>query len=246
MESRVETKSRQGFQPVFLTGKQPDYTSERDDTLLYYMGCQDDDLVVAEDACAEFYRRHYQFIVAFCRGRRWETEEHPVEEFTDAIFQKAWRYAARFKCDPGLTSENIRRKVRAWLLTISKHTLIDILRGKPTDEIIPLDDAVASPGSDDEIAPQSLISEQLGWDVLTTATPRRKTLVLKFLEQTDRRTRAILSAIGDHWSPSSKQCEFPLEVKEALCNEFSIGKDSLRTYCRRALESLKNYIKQNE
>ena len=164
----------------------------------------------------------------------------------DAIFQKAWKSAARFRCGSGFTSDRVRRKVRAWLLAISKHTLIDILRGVPADEVIPLDEAILCLGTDDETVPGNLVSEQSVSDVLATTTPRRKTLVLKFLQQTDRRTRAILSAMGDHWSPSSEQCEFPPEVKDALCNEFSIGKDSLRTYCRRALEALKNYIKQNE
>lgn len=245
MESRVEATHRQTFQPEILTRKQPDYSSEKDDTLLFYMGCRDGDLSVAEEACAEFYRRHYGFIMAFCRDRRWETEEHPVEEFVDAIFQKAWKYGARFNCDSLLNSDQTRRKVRAWLLTISKHTFIDILRGEPDGENIPLDDAVHNAGTDKEIVPPLLMVQESAPEI-PRVNPRRKTLVGEFLEKTDLRTKAILIAIGDHWSPSSKQSEFPKEVTEALCKEFSIGKDSLRTYRRRALEALKNHINQNE
>lgn len=102
-------------------------------------------------------------------------------------------------------------------------------------------------GSDSKkyVSPASLTVGQSEPDI-PRVTPRRKTLVLKFLEQSDRRTRAILMAIGDHWSRISKQSEFPREVTEALCAEFSIGKDSLRTYRRRALDALKKYIEQNE
>ncbi len=241
----MESHDEANYQTETLTRRQSDCEAERDDTLLFYMAGRDEDLTLAEEACAEFYRRHYQFVVAFCRGRRWETEEQPAEEFVDVAFQKAWQHAERFRCPSNLSQEQVRRKVRAWLLQIAKRTFLDILRGILEADIVPLDEVLVGSEEDEYVSPSALTVEKSGREV-PRVTPRRKTLVLRFLEETDRRTRAILVAVGDHWSPSSKRSEFPPEVTEALCAEFSIGKDSLRTYRRRALETLKNYIEQNE
>jgi len=238
MESSVEAKSRQRFQLGVLNAKQPDYASERDDTLLSYMAGQHEDFALAEGACAEFYKRHYQFIVAFFRGRRWETEEQPVEEFVDVGFQKAWQYAGRFRCPSNLSAEQVRRKVRSWLLTISKRVFLDILREIPEEDIVPLDETMLGSDTDESVVPLSLIDQKREPDIPVVA-PKRKTLVRKFLEETDRRTRAIVMAIGDH-------SKFPPEVTEAICKEFSIRKDCLGTYRMRAKEALKNYINQNE
>src|SRR5580698_5783447 len=83
MELNVSTESTRRFQPVSLTRKLPDFSSEKDDSLVLFMALKDEDLEIANGACAEFYKRHFSFLVAFGRGRRWEKNNQPIEGFVD-------------------------------------------------------------------------------------------------------------------------------------------------------------------
>jgi DNA-directed RNA polymerase specialized sigma24 family protein len=178
---------------MFEFAKLPDFPSEKDDSLVLYMALKDEDLEIAEGACAEFYKRHYSFLVAFGRGRRWETTNQPIETFVDQVFQKAWHKAARFRCPASLSIEKSRRKVRAWLLKILKNLFLNIY-AEQDGNIISLDELLLDSEDEGKPIPQELtISDQHEQKLPVVSSPIR-TLVLKFIDQTDERTRAILYA----------------------------------------------------
>jgi len=222
----------------------PDFAAERDDGLVLFMAMQDEDREFAELACAELYRRHQQFLLAFCMQRRWETETSPSDELVDLTFLKAWNSAHSFKCRNGLDWEQSRRKVRNWLLKILNRTFIDAYRQDGHLEMISFAEILPGDDPDEEKLPANLI--QCATDGCVSVSPRRKNLVLKFMEQADPRTRTLLTTIGEYWSPISRKSEIPQEVQDSLCHELGLLKNSLRVYCHRALEALENYIRKNE
>src|SRR6185312_4444759 len=56
------------MEPARAIGSVPDLSQETDEDLLVYMTMREDDPLVANEAWAEFYQRHVNYVYEICRG----------------------------------------------------------------------------------------------------------------------------------------------------------------------------------
>ena len=190
------------------------FSEETDEVLLLYMAEQESNRVDARDAWEEFYRRHVKYVLWICR-RACESrlDEDEMNEVVVDTFRKAYISAATYKVGNLQDPDVIRRKVRAWLGVVAKHSTIDCLRGRRDDEAIQID-------------PEEWNRIDGNRECQISNDTR---IVRKLMAETlDERERAVLWATYLHYDPDKQHQRLPNEVVHDLCARFGTTPANLR------------------
>ncbi len=212
---------------------------ETDESLVIYMGFNDDEPAVAEDAAAELYRRHSRKMIAWC-AKSFLLYRQNHEDLVKKTFKNALRAANKFGALPNSLSDADKTKqIKFWLYCILKNVCIDAHRSEAAEreercgvEVETVADTVALDPVDPE-APEP-------------ATSARVDLIREFIASLPPHDQAILYNTMQYYDRRTGQTVMPKAVLDHLCAELGMTKISLRTQRSRLLERMRQYVLENE
>src|SRR5439155_10413333 len=119
------------MESVWMPDRSLDLSQETDEDLLVFMTMREDDLSVANEAWAEFYRRHIEYIYGVCsRVTRGILADSGPADLAQETFIRAYEKAGTFNNGGVKDPDGLRLRVRAWLGKIAQNIYSDILRGR--------------------------------------------------------------------------------------------------------------------
>lgn len=213
--------------------------NETDESLMTYMGFDEDEPAMAEDAAAELYRRHSKKMTGWCaKGFLLYRQNH--EDLVKKTFQKALRAAKTFgPLKKDLSDAEKTRHIKFWLYYILKNVCIDAHRSEHAEREGRCEFDVETVGA--VVALDSVDTE-----TIEPATHRRMELIREFVAGLAPHDQAILYNTMQYYDRRTGQTVMPKAVLETLCAELGMTKISLRTQRSRLLERMKQYVLDNE
>lgn len=113
-----------------------DLIDAADADLLQYISWKKEYSELARRAFEVFHARHAEFIYRVCVKRYGGRLPHyyATKDLAGDALLRAVDAAGTYKGVPGLGQEAARRQCRAWLLVVIHSVVMDVYRGKPTNE----------------------------------------------------------------------------------------------------------------
>ena len=122
MSSLTDTAGRQVW-PI------AEEKAEEDDlSLILMMADKENNREAAEAALATFFIRHQGVLKGFVIKNRYQTLGFDADDFVMRTFEKVYERAGQFDAPSGLSPEDLRQKVRAWMFQIAKNEFFMELR----------------------------------------------------------------------------------------------------------------------
>ncbi len=209
------------------------FDNDSDEELLFFMAMKDEDPSAAEQAWAEFYSRHVEYLYGACLYAHGRTlGEVGVEDLVHNTFIRAYEKANTFHpLDQKGNPEFERAHVRAWLGRIAENLLMDTFRRTCTLTLV----------TDDELeqeyiwvesghSEESSIKIQFMVEALSTLTER---------EQDILRLTAL-------WYRSGNELRIPSDELQKLASIYSTTIVTIRQIRKRAIEKIKLYVESKE
>lgn len=212
---------------------------ETDESLVTYMGFNDDEPSVAEEAVAELYRRHSRKMTAWCaKGFLLYRQNH--EDLVKKTFQKALRAAKTFgPLGKSLSEADKTKHIKFWLYCILKNVCIDAHRSEAAER-------EERCGVEVESVAEVVTLDPVDPEAPEPTTPRRVDLIRTFIASLPPHDQAILYNTMQYYDRRTGQTVMPKAVLETLCSELGMTKISLRTQRSRLLERMRQYVLENE
>lgn len=219
------------MEPVKVAEHEQRLGEESDEILLSYMSLRDTNPSAAQAAWREFYNRHlrYMFWISngICRGI---LDDSAINDLVQDVFIRAYERAETFKGGGLRDPERLQRRARAWLGTIAKHILMDILRSRSAISTInseqkDLENLICESGDSDSESPQMRL--------LQTA-----------LNQLSENEQYVLR-VTFQWYELGKQQRLPNDVAADLAKALNTTSANIRQIRRRALQKIEQIIKMN-
>jgi DNA-directed RNA polymerase specialized sigma24 family protein len=212
---------------------------ESDESLVTYMGFHEEEPESAESAVGELFKRHSRKMTAWCRATFLLYRQNH-EDLVKRTFEKALKGAAAFVSKLVKQNDDAAktRHIKFWLYCILKRTCIDAQRSEKferahrsdvdveTVQMVALDPDDTGPGD--------------------VPTELRIELVHNFITDQKTNDQAILYNTMQYYDCATGQAIIPKSVLKALCEELEMTTVSLRTKRCRLLQSLHEYIVENE
>jgi RNA polymerase sigma factor (sigma-70 family) len=108
---------------------EPNWSSETDADLLFYMAMREDEPEMARAAWEEFYNRHVEYLFSVCmKFGRILGGEQGVADLVQDTLRRAYERADTFTADGLKEPDELRLWTRAWLGTIATNLLRSALR----------------------------------------------------------------------------------------------------------------------
>lgn len=212
---------------------------ETDESLVTYMGFNDDEPSVAEEAVAELYRRHSKKMTAWC-AKSFLLYRQNHDDLVKKTFQKALRAAKTFgPLAKSLSDADKTKHIKFWLYCILKNVCIDAHRSEAAER-------EERSGVEVESVAESVTLDPVDPEAPEPATPRRVDLIRAFIASLPPHDQAILYNTMQYYDRRTGQTVMPKTVLETLCTELGMTKISLRTQRSRLLERMRQYVLENE
>lgn len=209
------------------------FGNDSDEDLLFFMGMKDDDPSAAEQAWAEFYSRHVEYLYRACLCAYGNTLGEPgVEDLVHNAFIRSYEKASTFHASDQKGNPDFERAhVRAWLGKIAENLLRDTFRHTCALTLV-TDDELEQEYSRNESghSGESSIEIQLMVEALSTLTER---------EQHILRLTAL-------WYRSGKELRIPSDELQKLASIYSTTIVTIRQIRKRAIEKVKVYVESKE
>src|SRR2546426_8695109 len=104
------------MEPAQAIGNVPDLSPETDEDLLIYITMREDDPLVANEAWAEFFRRHVEYLFRVSRRlTRGILDEAGARDLAQEPFIRAYEKPGTFNSDGITDPDRLQRRTRAWL-----------------------------------------------------------------------------------------------------------------------------------
>lgn len=214
-----------------ITRGRPAISEASNELLLSLMAGRNNDPASAEQAFAEFYNRHrdYVFRIA-CKAANGLFDDDEkldlVQETFIRVYEKAHTFKGRAFDD--VTQE--RKWARAWLGVIANHLLIDKLRKNKGVRLLSYDD--------------EQVKREAEWKRVAASLPKSSEhrLVHEALEQLTEKEQWILRLAALNYSPGNKELRIPDADLDELAKTYNVSKASIRQTKNRAKEKVKNYL----
>jgi RNA polymerase sigma factor (sigma-70 family) len=212
---------------------------ETDESLVTYMGFNDDEPSVAEEAVAELYRRHSKKMTAWC-AKSFLLYRQNHDDLVRKTFQKALRAAKTFgPLAKSLSDADKTKHIKFWLYCILKNVCIDAHRSEAAER-------EERSGVEVESVAEFVTLDPVDPEAPEPATPRRVDLIRAFIASLPPHDQAILYNTMQYYDRRTGQTVMPKTVLETLCTELGMTKISLRTQRSRLLERMRQYVLENE
>jgi RNA polymerase sigma factor (sigma-70 family) len=219
------------MEPVKVAEHEQLLGEESDEILLSYMSLRDTNLSAAQDAWREFYNRHLRYIFwisnRICRGI---LDDSAINDLVQDVFIRAYERAETFKGGGLRDPEKLQHRARAWLGTIAKHILMDILRSRSGVSTINLEQKDL----------ENLICESSDSE---SDSPQMR-LLQTALSQLSENEQYVLR-VTFQWYELGKQQRLPNDVAADLAKALNTTSANIRQIRRRALQKIEQIIKMN-
>jgi RNA polymerase sigma factor (sigma-70 family) len=218
------------MEPAQAIGEVPDLSHETDEDLLVYMTMREDDPLTANEAWAEFFRRHIDYMYGKCQEVcRGILAGSGPDDLAQLAFIRAFERANTFKPGPTKDPDMLRLRVRAWLGKIALHIYCDMLRGRKDWKELAVDKQELEE-----------VPEQLPAAPTTSAY---KQLLDDAIDSLSEKKQHILRVTYQYNQPGRKHQRLPNDVSEELAKTLSTTSDNIRQLRRRALQEVNQFIK---
>lgn len=199
------------------------------------MGLKEDDLESAQLAWAEFFDRHWRYLLGVCRrSYGLSLGDLGVEDLVKDTFIRAYQKAATFTPAVAGGVDVRRQRVRAWLGRVANRLFLASWR--QDCRVIAIDELTAD-GSEREV--------HEGADPEDHASNPRLELVRLALATLTPREREVLVA-SYAWYDSSQNCHrMPDAELAALAAKYQTTPVNIRKIRSRAKEKVEQYINSN-
>lgn len=216
-----------------------DMKKETDESLVTYMGFNDDEPATAEAAAGELFRRHSNKMTAWC-AKSFLLYRQNHEDLVKKTFQKALRAAKNFpSLRPTLSDAEKTRHIKFWLYCILKNVCIDAHRSEQAEREERCEVEV-------ETVAEMVAIDPVDTEAAEPPTSRRVELIRAFIDDLASHDQAILYNTMQYYDRRTGQTVMPKAVLDVLCAELGMTKISLRTQRSRLLERMKQYVLENE
>jgi RNA polymerase sigma factor (sigma-70 family) len=218
------------MESVHMPDSSLDFSQEPDEDLLVYMTMRDDDSSVANEAWAEFYKRHIDYIYGICcRVSRCVLADSGPEDLAQLTFIRAYEKASTFKSggikDPGM----LRLRVRAWLGRIAQNIYRDMLRGRKDARELAID------REELEEVPEPIQA--------APTTSAYKRLLDEAIDSLSEKKRHVLRVTYQYNRPGKEHQRLPNDVAEDLAKTLNTTSLNIRQLRHRGLREIDQYIK---
>jgi DNA-directed RNA polymerase specialized sigma24 family protein len=213
--------------------------NETDESLVTYMGFNEDEPATAEAAAGELYRRHSRKMTGWC-AKSFLLYRQNHEDLVRKTFQKALRAAKNFgPLHTNLSDADKTKHIKFWLYCILKNVCIDARRSEKAEREERCE-------IDVETAGELLALDPVDTEGAEPPTSRRVELIREFVVDLAPHDQAILYNTMQYYDRRTGQTVMPKTILESLCTELGMTKISLRTQRSRLLERMKQYVLDNE
>ena len=217
------------MEPAKAIGNVPDLSQETDEDLLVYMTLREDDPLVANEAWAEFYRRHVDYMCERCRGVcRGILGGSGSDDLAQLTFIRAYERAHTFKSAGIVDPDMLRVRVRAWLGRIAQRLYCDMLRGRKDSPELAIDKEEL------EEAPEQAQA--------APTTSAYKRLLDEAIDSLSEKKQHVLRITYQYNQPGKKHQRLPNDVAEELAKTLKTTPDNIRQLRRRALREINQFI----
>lgn len=218
------------MEPAQAISNVPDLSQDTDEDLLVYMTMREDDPLVANEAWAEFFRRHIDYMYEKCRDVcRGILAGSGPDDLAQLTFIRAYEKANTFKTGGITDPDMLRLRVRAWLGRIAQHIYCDMLRGRKNSKELAVDKEEL------EDAPEQVQAAP------TTST--YKALLDEAIESLSEKKQHVLRVTYQYNQPGKKNQRLPNHVAEELAKTLNTTSNNIRQLRRRALQEINQFIK---
>jgi len=218
------------MEPARAIGSIPDLSEETDEDLLVYMTMRADEPLVANEAWAEFFRRHIDYMYGKCRDVcRGVLAGSGPDDLAQLTFIRAYEKASTFKSGEIKDPDMLRLRVRAWLGRIAQNIYRDMLRGRKDSKELAVD------REELEEAPEQVLAAP------TTSTHKR--LLDEAIDSLSEKKQHVLRITYQYNQPGKKHQRLPNQVTEELAKTLNTTSNNIRQLRRRALQDVNQFIK---
>jgi|WetSurMetagenome_2_1015567.scaffolds.fasta_scaffold190439_2 RNA polymerase sigma factor (sigma-70 family) len=215
------------------------FINDSDEELLFFMAMKDEDPSAAEQAWAEFYSRHAEYLYGTCLCAHGRTlGESGAEDLVQNTFIRACEKANTFHPSDQKGNPNFERAhVRAWLGKIAENLLRDTFRRSVTLVLV-ADDELEVEDSRDDLSESSEAGEPEN-------KPSKSRLLAEALLQLTDREQDILRLTGLWYCPG-KELRIPSGELQKLASTYNTTPVTIRQIRKRAIEKVKTYVESKE
>lgn len=207
-----------------------DLSQETDEDLLVFMTMRKEDPSVANEAWAEFYRRHIDYMCEKCRAVcKGILAGSGPEDLAQLTFIRAYERAITFKTGGVSDPDMLRLRVRAWLGRIAQNIYRDMLRGRKDSKELAVDEEEL------EEAPEQVQAAP------TTSSYKR--VLDEAIDALSEKKQHVLRVTYQYNQPGKKHQRLPNHVAEELAKTLNTTSDNIRQLRRRALREISQFIK---
>jgi RNA polymerase sigma factor (sigma-70 family) len=222
---------------------------ESDHSLVAWMALKDQDQNLAEQACAELYRRNAGFLLEWCSTKKWAIYGADAADFVNEAFLRAYDGAASFHGNANWSREQSQTKVRFWLMRILKNATIDRYYRPQADERGArarraegtLPDELRTDDQIIGVAQQS--STSVAEVPISAEVTRAAEQILEGLTPIEER---IVQTFIEYYNPITQEVEVTSEVRKDICREFKISESTLNVYRMRIRDRLRKKITESK
>lgn len=212
------------------TGSLPDLSTETDEDLLVYMTMRDEDSSVAQEALAEFYRRHAGYVYGVCRRvSQGVLDGSGAEDIMQDTFLRVFDKAATFRNDELTDPDRLRLRVRAWLSRVATNVFRTELRTKRRKQagikLVPLEEG------EDESLDHPEAAENCERAQIKQMVDCLDTLSVK--------EQQVLRVTWQYYEPAKPNQHLPQDVVEDLATSLQTTSPNIRQIRSRAMKKLK-------
>lgn len=226
----ISQRCRSTIVPIDAT---TDWSSESETDLMSYMAMKDEDSDGAKLAWEEFYRRHVDYLYSVCYKAylRILGSEDEICDLVTETFIRAYENAHSWKAEQITDRNRLRRRARAWLGRIAQRIILDLFRSN-SPQMTPVD-----PDWFEHISQNP------------KADDKKNNLVQKIQDSfktLNKKELTVIQITFQWYDVSKKNQRLPDDVIKDLASSLNTTTENLRQIRKRALQKIKNYIKQCE
>ncbi len=203
-----------------------DVCMENDYELLELITWYDSEPKIAQEAWAEFYKRHSKYIFYIIQKKLYNTPLlDMVSDITTDTFIKVFEGGAKtFKKSEENDTDRIRGHVRAWLGKIAANLINDLFKGHALKEInLSFDIYNNFNETSDEFISEDIIK-----------------LNRIINENLNEREKHILNICSQYFDPKNPTKQLPTEELDEICLHWNITRANFRQIKKRAIEKIKD------
>ncbi len=201
---------------------------------------KDTNLVLAEAACHELYRRYARRLLAAANNYTHLGPDFDPQAHVHETFLRAFRKAHTFKCPPDVTApEDVENQVLCWLFRILSRLISDFIKAQYSRRQQIAELLRSNP---------LLVGESLsgiGWRQRLDRYRGKLRIIREWFLTLNEREKEIVQVSYRFWKEGS-DCVIPRDIRAHLCERLNISEENLRVIRSRLVKDMRLFMMSKE